>query len=619
MADAESPVESFKRATAATVRAIAERDDVTVTYGAEPAGAAGTRLRLPLPARDLSDAEAGPVRGAADAMALKLRYHDAAIHSRRAPMGETARAIFEGVEQARVEALGTRRMAGVAANLSAMLEERYRRQGYEHMTERNDTTLVEAIRLLARESLSQMPPPRAAKKVVDLWRPVIESRIARDLMELGKLVADQDAYATATRQLLTDLDMDLGESEEGEQSENSEGESENAEENEGQSEGGEGKASGSEGSLEGGVPEEDKDGDDEGGAEEVAGEMMPGTGDEDPGRPGRPGVLPRRQGLNDDPAIYRSFTAEFDEVVEADALCDADELTRLRSLLDQQLAHLQSVISRLANRLQRRLLAKQARAWEFDLDEGILDTARLARVVTNPTYPLSYKREKETEFRDTVVTLLIDNSGSMRGRPITVAAMSADILARTLERCGVKVEILGFTTRAWKGGQARERWIAAGKPANPGRLNDLRHIIYKPADAPWRRARKSLGLMLREGILKENIDGEALIWAHNRLLARSEQRRILMVISDGAPVDDSTLSVNPGNYLERHLREVIAEIERNSPVKLVAIGIGHDVTRYYHRAVTIVDAEQLGGAMLDKLAELFDEDETPAPSLRRSA
>ena len=619
MADAESPVEAFKRATAATVRAIAERDDVTVSYGAEPAGAAGTRLRLPLPARDLSDAEAGPVRGAADAMALKLRYHDTAVHARRAPMGETARAIFEGVEQARVEALGTRRMAGVAANLGAMLEERYRRQGYEHMTERNDTTLVEAIRLLAREALSQMPPPRAAKKVVDLWRPVIESRIARDLMELGKLVEDQDAYASQARQLLTDLDMDLGESEEGEQSENSEGESENAEENEGQSEGGEGKASGSEGSLEGGVPEQDKEGDDEGGAEEVAGEMMPGTGDEDPGRPGRPGILPRRQGLNDDPAIYRSFTAEFDEVVEADALCDADELTRLRSLLDQQLAHLQSVISRLANRLQRRLLAKQARAWEFDLDEGILDTARLARVVTNPTYPLSYKREKETEFRDTVVTLLIDNSGSMRGRPITVAAMSADILARTLERCGVKVEILGFTTRAWKGGQARERWIAAGKPANPGRLNDLRHIVYKPADAPWRRARKSLGLMLREGILKENIDGEALIWAHNRLLARSEQRRILMVISDGAPVDDSTLSVNPGNYLERHLREVIAEIERNSPVKLVAIGIGHDVTRYYRRAVTIVDAEQLGGAMLDKLAELFDEDEAPAPSLRRRA
>ncbi len=336
---------------------------------------------------------------------------------------------------------------------------------------------------------------------------------------------------------------------------------------------------------------------------------MPGAGDDDPGRPGRPGVMPRHGRSNEDPAAYRAFTTQCDETVEAEALCDPDELTRLRALLDQQLAHLQSVISRLANRLQRRLLAKQTRAWEFDLEDGLLDSARLSRIVTNPVYPLSYKREKETDFRDTVVSLLIDNSGSMRGRPITVAAMSADILARTLERCGVKVEILGFTTRAWKGGQSRERWIAAGKSPNPGRLNDLRHIIYKSADAPWRRARRSLGLMLREGILKENIDGEALLWAHGRLLARTEQRRILMVISDGAPVDDSTLSVNPGNYLEKHLREVITDIEENSPVQLVAIGIGHDVTRYYRRAVTLVDAEQLGGTLLEKLAELFDEDE----------
>ena len=334
--------------------------------------------------------------------------------------------------------------------------------------------------------------------------------------------------------------------------------------------------------------------------------MMPGSSDDDPGRPGRPGQMPR--GRNDDTAVYRAFSVAADEVIEADQLCDADELSRLRHLLDQQLAHLQSVIARLANRLQRKLMAKQTRAWEFDLDEGLLDAGRLSRVVANPVLPLAYKRERETDFRDTVVTLLIDNSGSMRGRPITVAAMSADILARTLERCGVKVEILGFTTRAWKGGQSRERWIAAGKPPNPGRLNDLRHIVYKPADAPWRRARRSLGLMLREGILKENIDGEALIWAHDRLRGRSEQRRILMVISDGAPVDDSTLSVNPGNYLEKHLREVIHDIERLGEVELTAIGIGHDVTRYYRRAVTIVDAEQLGGVMLEKLAELFDED-----------
>jgi cobaltochelatase CobT len=312
--------------------------------------------------------------------------------------------------------------------------------------------------------------------------------------------------------------------------------------------------------------------------------------------------------------LYRIFTTQFDETISAEDLCDPEELTRLRAYLDQQLQALQGVVSRLANRLQRRLLAKQNRAWEFDLEEGILDAARLARVVVDPTNPLSYKLEKDTNFRDTVVTLLLDNSGSMRGRPITVAAMCADILARTLERCAVKVEILGFTTKAWKGGQSRERWLAEGKTPQPGRLNDLRHIVYKSADAPWRRARRNLGLMMREGLLKENIDGEALVWAHGRLLTRNEQRRILMVISDGAPVDDSTLSVNAGNYLEKHLRLVIEEIETKSPVELIAIGIGHDVTRYYRRAVTIVDAEQLGGAMTEKLAELFDEE---APTDRR--
>jgi cobaltochelatase CobT len=607
MAENDSPVEIFKRATAATVRAIAEREDVAVSYGAEPAGAAGARVRLPLPGRELSEREAAPVRGAADALALKLRYHDAGVHAKRLPVGETARAIFEGVEQARVEALGARRMVGVAGNLAAMLDERYRRQGYEHMAERNDVTMAEAIRLLAREALTGAAPPRSAQRVVDLWRPFLEGKVGRDLLDLGRQVEDQEAYGRTTRRLIQDLDLDLGEIEQEADSETGEGEGQEEDQSDNDTEGGEGAASGAQGALEAGAPEQDEEAGQQAGAEEIDGELTPGAGDDEPGRPGRPGTLPRGNNITD-PAAYHAFTTACDEIVDADALCDPDELTRLRALLDQQLAHLQSVIGRLANRLQRRLLAKQTRAWEFDLEEGILDTARLTRVVTNPTYPLSYKQEKQMQFRDTVVTLLIDNSGSMRGRPITIAAMSADILARTLERCGVKVEILGFTTRAWKGGQARERWIAAGKPANPGRLNDLRHIVYKSADAPWRRARRSLGLMLREGILKENIDGEALQWAHNRIIARPEQRRILMVISDGAPVDDSTLSVNPGNYLERHLREVIAEIERSSPVELTAIGIGHDVTRYYRRAVTLVDAEQLGGAMLERLAELFDED-----------
>src|SRR3954469_17323501 len=616
MSQAYSPTEIFKRATASTLRAIAERDDLQVGFGPEPPGLAGTRVKLPNPARDLPAEEAAQLRGAADALALRLRYHDDGVHSKRVPSNALARTVFEALEQARVEALGARRMAGVAANLSAMLNEQYRRQGFERITERSESTMAEAVRLLARETLTHEPPPPSARHIVDLWRPWLEGKIARDITELGRTISDQDTYARATRRLIQDLDLELGDLDES-QSDDSQGQGEEAE-GENQDQGGETSSAGAQPSTEG-SPADSAEGDaEEDGDADADGEMMPGASDDDPGRPGRPGTLPR--GRADENAVYRAYSTTADEVVEADKLCDADELGRLRPLLDQQLSHLQSVIARLANRLQRRLLAKQTRAWEFDLEEGILDAARLSRVVTNPVLPLSYKQEQEMEFRDTVVSLLIDNSGSMRGRPITVAAMSADILARTLERCGVKVEILGFTTRAWKGGQSRERWIAAGKPANPGRLNDLRHIIYKPADAPWRRARRSLGLMLREGILKENIDGEAILWAHHRLSGRPEQRRILMVISDGAPVDDSTLSANPGNYLERHLREVIGWVEGRSEVELLAIGIGHDVTRYYKRAVTISDPEQLGGVMLGQLSAMFTSaDERPTNGSRRRA
>jgi cobaltochelatase CobT len=622
MTDRDSPVEEFKRATAATMRAISHRDDIEVNFGAEQSGVAGNRARLPVPGRELRHEEVAPVRGESDAIALWLRHHNAKIHAKRAPQGQVARQIFEAVEQARCEAIGARRMAGVADNLSCALDERYRRKGYERIGERNDANLVEVLRLLARESLTGEAPPPAARHVVDLWRGWLEGRVGKDFVQLSKLLDDQDGYAQMTRRLITDLDMDLGEDADSEEDpENAEGADE-AGESDPNAEAGQRGASESQASAEG-MPKEMQPGaEGEDGAEEAEGELMPGGGDDDPGQPGSPARQPRRGNPGSEEPPYRGFTTEFDEIVSADQLCDPDELTRLRQLLDQQLAHLQGVIGKLANRLQRRLLAKQNRAWEFDLEEGMLDAGRLARVVANPTQPLSYKREKDTEFRDTVVTLLIDNSGSMRGRPITIAAMSADILARTLERCGVKVEILGFTTRAWKGGMARERWIAQGKPPNPGRLNDLRHIVYKSADAPWRRARKSLGLMLREGILKENIDGEALLWAHHRLIGRPEQRRFLMVISDGAPVDDSTLSVNPGNYLERHLRESIRYIENRSPVQLVAIGIGHDVTRYYRRAVTIVDAEQLGGTVMEKLAELFDEDDNrrqPGPGRGRRA
>jgi len=602
MASEENPVEEFRRVTAAAMRAIAERDDLQLSFGSE-ARMVGTQARLPAPPRDMSEKDVAHLRGEADAMALRLRHHDDAVHKARMPPSAEARAVFDTMEQVRVEALGAREMKGVAQNLHSALEERCRRAGYARVAERSDVSLAEVVGLLTREQLMGETLPDSAKHALGYWRSWLDSRIGADFSELEKNIGDQESYAKALDQMLVHLNLlDLDdEGEEGEEQiseENpEESETEQTEEDSDSTDTSE-TPSGEEEMAEGEEEEE--------GAEASEEESMSGSSDEDAPESDR--RRHRRGGAEGIQVRYKAFTQDYDEMVEAVELCEPDEIARLRQHLDQQLAHLQGIIGRLANRLQRRLMAKQSRSWEFDLEEGMLDAGRLARVIVNPMHALSYKMEHETEFRDTVVTLLIDNSGSMRGRPIAVAAMSADILARTLERCGVKVEILGFTTRAWKGGQSREKWLAEGKPAAPGRLNDLRHIIYKSADMPYRRARRSLGLMLREGLLKENIDGEALLWAHNRLISRQEQRRILMVISDGAPVDDSTLSVNPGNYLENHLRAVIEWIETRSPVEIVAIGIGHDVTRYYRRAVTIMDAEQLGGTMMEKLAELFDED-----------
>jgi len=602
--------EEFKRATVGVLRAIAEVPDVQVAFQPGAPGLAGRRARLPLPTRALPPAEMAKLRGEADAIALKLRHHDEAKHTARAPQRREAKEVFDALEQARVEAVGSRHMAGVAANLRARLTEQAEAEGYDRMTRKDQLPLPVALAMLARERLSGEAPPEAATRVLDLWRDTLGEGAETALAEMGSLAEDQEAYARAARRLLTAMDLAEAEVEaeaeqsdqEGEQGGEQSSQQDNSDESQGQSES-------DQDSMLGAAPEqmEGESADDEG-ADADDDEATAAEGEDRPGGP-----QPRRERPTpDDGAAYRAYTRAFDEEVGAEDLCDPEELTRLRQQLDQQLQHLQGVISKLANRLQRRLLAQQTRAWDFDLEEGLLDVARLARVVANPTHSLSFKRERDTDFRDTVVTLLIDNSGSMRGRPITVAAMCGDILARTLERCAVKVEVLGFTTRAWKGGQSRERWVQDGKPRNPGRLNDLRHIIYKAADAPWRRARKNLGLMLREGLLKENIDGEALLWAYKRLLGRPEHRRILMVISDGAPVDDSTLSVNPGNYLEKHLREVIKDIEGRGHVELIAIGIGHDVTRYYRRAVTIVDAEELGGTMMKKLAELFDEDAAEA-------
>ncbi|MBS0248714.1 MAG: cobaltochelatase subunit CobT [Proteobacteria bacterium] len=607
----ESPTEPFKRSVAGALRAIARKPDLEVAYAAERPGLIGGKVRLPEPPRKLTRAEAAIVRGNADSIALKLACHDATMHRKLQPQGQQARAVFEAVEQARVEAIGSRRMDGVAQNLTAMLDDRYARAKFDQVTQRADAPIEEALALMVRERLTGQAPPAAAKKLVDLWRPLIEERAGEDLDRLEDVIENQRRFSDAVHDLLDALEM--GEDRSSESEEEDEGEDE---EQKNQESGDDGDAAESDqdqsmSSEDTEMSTEDMPDDASEAAEAPTADMADDSelGDaETPGEPQRP----RQHGQNEPRGPdYRAFTMKFDETIAAEDLCEPEELDRLRGYLDKQLSSLQGVVARLANRLQRRLMAQQSRSWDFDLEEGILDPARLTRVIMDPMHALSFKWEKDTEFRDTVVTLLLDNSGSMRGRPITVAATCADILARTLERCGVKVEILGFTTRAWKGGQSREHWLTAGKPANPGRLNDLRHIIYKSADAPWRRARKNLGLMMREGLLKENIDGEALDWAHKRLLARPEQRKILMMISDGAPVDDSTLSVNPGNYLERHLRWVIEDIETRSPVELIAIGIGHDVTRYYRRAVTIVDAEELGGAMTEKLAELFAEG-TPA-------
>ena len=600
-------LDEFRRGTAAVARAIGRTEEIDVEFVSENPGPTGNILRIERPDPSLPYQQVVRARGQADSVALKLRHHDAGLHARHVPRSAQARQVFNVLEQTRCEVLGARAMAGVAINLDAALEARVASLNLDRSGDSGQAPLPEMLGLLAREAmLGQLPPPSAVK-TLEHWRSKLERIVGTDLIALSRCTGDQRAYAQAMRELLRALGFP------DEQADPQHDESDDESESDGDAsaldEGEAGEADASSESMEG-AEMRDGAGEDEGETGDME-SLDPSSlefGEEDSETPGETVWRPQPGHNVPDRDQYHAYCTDYDEIVDAAQLCEPDELNRLRAHLDQQLSHLQSVIGKLANRLQRRLLAKQVRSWEFDLEEGYLDTARLARVVANPTHALSYKMEKETGFRDTVVSLLIDNSGSMRGRPIVVAAMSADILARTLERCGVKVEILGFTTRAWKGGQSRERWLAQGKRPNAGRLNDLRHIIYKSADQPWRRARRSLGIMLREGLLKENIDGESLLWAHQRLIARPEQRRILMVISDGAPVDDSTLSVNPSNYLERHLRQVIEYIERQSPVELLAIGIGHDVTRYYQRAVTLVDAEQLGGAVMEQLAELFDSD-----------
>jgi cobaltochelatase CobT len=603
---APTRLDRFRSVLAGAARAIGKDSDADVVFASDASGQSpGKVARVASPGPSLEPRLVAEARGAADALAVRLRYHDAKLHAARAPVSDSdARSVFDALEAARVEALGAKAMEGVRANLNDLAEARVRLDAITRARTAEEVPLATAVGLLARQRLTGAPPPEAACVGLELIAPWIEEKAGAELDALALTIDDQAAFATLSRRLLEDLELAADEPSEQEPEEGGDEEDGDDSDPDGADDADAEGDSG--GDMEMRSEEtEREEGEDESADSEADVEEGESTSSQEGTDQARTST--QRRNWPDEPVTdYKPFTTRFDEIVAAGELCDEEELTRLRAYLDQQMTSLGGVVTRLANRLQRRLMAQQARSWDFDQEEGLLDAARLARVIINPAHSLSYKVERDTEFKDTVVSLLIDNSGSMRGRPISIAATCADVLARTLERCGVQTEILGFTTRGWKGGQSREQWLSEGRPPNPGRLNDLRHIIYKRADEPYRHSRRSLGLMMREGLLKENIDGEALHWAHARLLARPEERRILLVISDGAPVDDSTASANGGTYLEKHLRQVIGWIEGRSNIELAAIGIGHDVTRYYARAVTIMDAEQLGGALIEQLAALFD-------------
>ena len=603
----DNPADPFKKALAEATRTMADDPEMAVTYSVDPSGMNKEGVRLPQVSRRMTRDEVLLARGTADAFALRRKYHDDGVAAKYAPTGPLARDIYEAMENARCEAVGARDMPGTAGNIDAKIANEADRKGYGQVTSASEVPLPVVAGYLVRQMATGRAWPKSAEHAAELWRGFVEEQAGETLSNLDHVLADQAAFARLARKVIADLgygdqlgdDPDAPEDAGDDQAEEDQDSPDSAGEE--QEEGEDSEAS----------PERSQDEQQDQSQAQVTMEDSADMeqGDEAELPEGEAPLEPPPPAPHSDAdPNYVVYTTDFDEEIKAEDLAEPAELERLRAYLDQQLEPLKGAVSRLANKLQRRLQAQQNRSWEFDKEEGILDAGRLARVVANPTTPLSFKWEKDTEFRDTVVTLLLDNSGSMRGRPISIAAICADVLARTLERCNVKVEILGFTTRAWKGGQSRERWLAQGRPQMPGRLNDLRHIIYKSADAPWRRVRPNLGLMMKEGLLKENIDGEALEWAHRRMMARPELRKIMMVISDGAPVDDSTLSVNPANYLEKHLRDVIAMVERRRAVELIAIGIGHDVTRYYQRAVTITDVEQLAGAMTEQLAGLFEVD-----------
>ncbi|MDA9613975.1 cobalamin biosynthesis protein CobT [Pelagibacteraceae bacterium] len=597
----EDTLDTFKRALSSTVKAIAEDKEIEVIFG-NNSTSSEEKIILPEINNVFDLDNIATIRGVADNEALIYKYRNNDTYSEFLPNKEKNKKIYESLENTRIQILGSKYMRGVKSNLLSLYEKNCNEKNYSNVTSQSDLEIEHALEIYLKKKIDTNIVPKSASHALSYWSKWLDSKVGTSIDGLLENVNNQEKFAKLTNKLISDLKL----------YDSNENKDESEDDNKGQQ------------TEELDNPDIDEtesqssmsDDDMENTEEEVQSEESELPVDEnneemqDLEDDGSENVKPQYKESKSVETIlseYMVYSNKYDEIITAQDLCEDEELNRLRKYLDQQLKSFQTIISRLANRLQRKLLAKQNRSWEFNIEEGLLDTSRLTRVITDPFYSLSFKKEKDTDFKDTVVSLLIDNSGSMRGRPITVAAMSADILARTLEKCGVKVEILGFTTKAWKGGKSRESWMQNNKPPSPGRLNDLRHIIYKAADEPWRRSKKNLGLMMREGLLKENIDGEALLWAHKRLQNRYEARKILMVISDGAPVDDSTLSVNSGNYLEKHLRGAINWIENKSDVQLLAVGIGHDVTRYYKKAVTIVDAEQLADVMTEQLVDLFDE------------
>jgi len=588
--------ERFKIAVSSAAKAISENFELEVKFS-NNAEIKKNLLTLP----DIVDLKNVQdfinFRALADSEALKIKYTNKKTYLDNEPNGSMAKNLYKITEKIRYEKIGSNKLKGIKNNITQSFENKFKNKKIEKIRTISDVPISEAFELYLRNHFFKIKQNAATKKTLSYWKELFDKNLKQELKKLENCIEDQSQFNKLACQLIADLNFeDNNNHKEKEQKNDAENQNNSSSDTNEENDNSTGKDE-EKNELDSNVLESNL---------ETFNETDDFSKQEVEGSSGEPSLLEKSDKFLGKEK-YRIYTNEFDEIKKAEELEKEDEIIRLRKNLDQQLTNLQNLVTKLANKLQRQLLAKQNRSWDFDLEEGVLDASKLSRVIIDPYHSLSYKMEKETEFKDTIVTLLIDNSGSMRGRPISVAAICADILSRTLERCSVKVEVLGFTTKNWKGGKSREKWNLKNKPKNPGRLNDLRHIIYKSADTPWRQSKKNLGLMLKEGLLKENIDGEALLWAFKRINNRKEERKILMIISDGAPVDDSTLSVNSGDYLEKHLKHIVKWIENNSNIEIIAVGIGHDVTRYYEKAIKIADVQELGDVMINQLTKLFEE------------